>query len=45
MDLGDKEEASDEGEDEVENQSSVTLVKYFGTTKRSVLMRSVHTTQ
>ena len=42
-DSGDEEEASVEEEDKVENQSSVIPVEYLGTTKGSVLMRSVHT--
>ena len=42
-DSGDKEEASVKEEDEVYNQSSVIPVEYLGTTRGSVLMRSVHT--
>ena len=42
-DSGDEEEAFLEEEDKVENQSSVILVEYLGTTRGSSLMHSVHT--
>ena len=42
-DSEDEEEDSVEEKDEVENQSSVIPMEYSGTTRGSVLMRSVHT--